>query len=129
MDGQVVRLEKGLKELSTHFGNVRIVKCNGLDLSLFQFDSDWTFAAFFLNSDRAIYARYGTRGRRRDVAIEGLAATMRRVLEIQADYPSNGFADGIAIIEYAIREKKLGERMTFRLRRGRKSFEATVVLQ
>ncbi len=33
----------------------------GLDLGLFQFDWDTTWAAMFLNADGTIYARYGTR--------------------------------------------------------------------
>jgi hypothetical protein len=40
---------------------VRIVQANALDLALFQFDFDLTFAAFFMNADKTIYGRYGTR--------------------------------------------------------------------
>lgn len=32
-----------------------------MDFSLFQFDRDLTFAAFFMNSDKTIYGRFGTR--------------------------------------------------------------------
>jgi len=72
--------------------SVRLVKCNGLDLSLFQFDSDLTFAVFFFNADRTLYARYGTRSQHdadKDVSLEGLAATMRTVLALHAEYPGN----------------------------------------
>ncbi len=68
------------------------MKCNGLDLSLFQFDHDLTFAVFFFNADRTLYARYGTRSQRdadKDVALEGLAATMQSVLMLHHDYPDN----------------------------------------
>jgi hypothetical protein len=34
------------------FVRVRMVQGNGMDLSLFQFDYDLTFAAFFMNSDK-----------------------------------------------------------------------------
>jgi hypothetical protein len=68
------------------------VKCNQLDLSLFQFDFDLTFAAFFLNADKTIYARYGIRTSREadeDVAVEGLVETMQRVLALHKKYPDN----------------------------------------
>ena len=40
-----------------------IVSTNGLDLSLFQFDTDQSFAVFLLNADGTIYGRFGTRSR------------------------------------------------------------------
>ena len=45
---------------------VRLVQANALDLTLFQFDYDLTFAVFFMNTDRTIYGRYGTRSERKD---------------------------------------------------------------
>ena len=45
---------------------VRLVQANALDLTLFQFDYDLTFAAFFMNADKTIYGRYGTRSERKD---------------------------------------------------------------
>ena len=69
---------------------VRLVKCNHLDLTLFQFDYDLTFGVTFLNADRTIYGRYGTRtsmtNAERDVSLEGLAATLKSVLAIHSDY-------------------------------------------
>jgi len=88
----VVRREDQIRELSDQFINVRLIKCNSLDLQLFQFDYDLTFCVFFLNADKTIYARYGTRNGHdadNDVAIEGLVATMRAALAIHRDYPSN----------------------------------------
>ena len=81
-----------MKETSEQFVNVRLVKCNGLDLEQFQFDPDLTFAAFFLNADGTLYARYGIRTSKEaddDVSLDGLAATMRRVLELHSDFPNN----------------------------------------
>ena len=69
-----------------------MVKCNSLDLKLFQFDYDLTFSVFFLNADKTVYARYATRTGReadKDVALEGLAATMRSVVELHQGYPDN----------------------------------------
>ena len=88
----MVRREADIKELSEQFVNVRLVKCNSLDLHLFQFDYDLTFGVFFLNPDKTIYARYGTRTGMNaddDVAIEGLAETMRAVLRLHEQYPNN----------------------------------------
>ena len=72
---------------------VRLVKANGLDLSLFQFDYDLTFAVFFMNADKTIYGRYGSRSSveqaTRDISIKGLAASMRAALELHRDYPAN----------------------------------------
>lgn len=64
-----------------------------MDLSLFQFDTDQTFAVFFLNADRTIYGRYGSRNEVKDadklVSLQGLKMSMRRVLELHAAYPAN----------------------------------------
>jgi predicted metalloprotease with PDZ domain len=64
-----------------------------MDLSLFQFDYDQSFAVFFLNADGTIYGRFGTRSHRThwsdDVSIEGLAQAMKGALELHAAYPSN----------------------------------------
>ena len=68
------------------------MKCNHLDLNLFQIDWDLTFGVLFLNADKTVYARYGTRSGHKaddDVSIEGLAETMRAVLGIHRDYPEN----------------------------------------
>ena len=51
----------GCKPLLDKFVRVRVVSTNGLDLSLFQFDTDQSFAVFLLNADGTIYGRFGTR--------------------------------------------------------------------
>lgn len=72
---------------------VRLVQANGLDLSLFQFDYDLTFAVFFLNADKTIYGRYGSRSdlrdATRDISMEGLRAAMEGALELHENYPAN----------------------------------------
>lgn len=72
---------------------VRIVQANALDLSLFQFDYDLTFAAFFMNADRTIYGRYGSRSdareAEREISLEGFAAAMRGALALHEAYPAN----------------------------------------
>ena len=39
----------------SQFVGVRMVKVNSMDLSLFQFDYDMTFAVFFMNADKKVY--------------------------------------------------------------------------
>ncbi len=72
---------------------VRIVQANGLDLGLFQFDYDLTFAAFFLNADRVLYGRYGTRSdlkqAEREMSLEGFGKAMAAALELHKNYPAN----------------------------------------
>lgn len=71
-----------------------MVQGNGMDLSLFQFDYDMSFAVFFLNEDRTIYGRYGSRSKKpkeahTDITLEGLAASMTKVLGLHLQYPQN----------------------------------------
>lgn len=72
---------------------VRLVQGNGLDLSLFQFDYDLTFAAFFLNPDLTIYGRFGTRSSDKraadDISLEGFRKAMLGALELHRGYPAN----------------------------------------
>ena len=63
-DEQLVRRDPKVADLMDRFVCVRLVQANAMDLTLFQFDYDLTFAAFFLNADRTIYGRYGSRSDR-----------------------------------------------------------------
>jgi hypothetical protein len=71
---------------------IRIVKANALDLSLFQFDYDLTFAIFFMSADKTIYGRYGSRSQRKnatkDISLEGLRETMQGVLRLHERRPT-----------------------------------------
>jgi hypothetical protein len=92
-DGQVVRQESQIRDLTDQFVCLRIVQGNGLDLGQFQFDYDLTFAAFFMNADRTIYGRFGTRSTdkdaARDISVEGFRAALRAALELHKNYPRN----------------------------------------
>ena len=72
---------------------VRLVQANALDLSLFQFDYDLTFAVFFMNADRTIYGRYGSRSDRkdatRDISIDGFRAALLAAIDLHKHYPAN----------------------------------------
>jgi serine protease Do len=77
----------------SRFVCVRLGRANGLDLSLFQFDRDLTFAVFFLNADGTIYGRFGTRSdylkSERDISLEGLRKALGAALELHEHYPAN----------------------------------------
>jgi serine protease Do len=92
-DGQLVRYDFELQKLMEQFVRVRIVQGNALDLSVFQFDTDLTFAAFFLNADRTVYGRFGSRSEQKradkDITMEGFREAMAGALELHRNYPTN----------------------------------------
>ncbi len=75
------------------FVRVRVVQGNGMDLSLFQFDYDLTFSVFFMNADKTIYGRFGTRtdleNATKDISIEGFKQALEAALELHKGYPEN----------------------------------------
>ncbi len=75
------------------FVSVRMIQMNGVDLETFQFDYDMTFAVFFMNADKTIYGRYGSRSdmkeAQREISLESLGAALKNALEIHQGYPSN----------------------------------------
>ncbi len=93
LDDELIAADERVKPLLEQFVRVRLVSTNGLDLSLFQFDTDQSFAAFLLNADGAIYGRFGTRSHRTnwvgDVSIDGMAKALRGALALHKDYPNN----------------------------------------
>lgn len=93
LDDDLVNKDKRVRPLLEKFVRVRLVSTNGLDLSLFQFDTDQSFAGFFLNGDGTIYGRFGTRSHRTywydDVSIDGLAKALEGALELHKNYPAN----------------------------------------
>jgi hypothetical protein len=92
-DGQVVHQDQRIVDLLTNFVCVRLVQANTMDLALFQFDYDLTFAAFFMNADRTIYGRFGSRSDQkeadRDISIEGFREALDAALELHRNYPRN----------------------------------------
>jgi hypothetical protein len=93
LDDDLVNESPRLRPLLDEFVRVRLISTNGLDLSLFQFDYDQSFAAFILNADGTIYGRYGTRSHRTewsdDVSIAGLAKALEGALALHKEYPAN----------------------------------------
>lgn len=93
LDEELVETDPNLRPLLEQFVRVRIISANGLDLSLFQFDTDQSFAVFLMNADGTIYGRYGTRSDHSywadDVSITGLAKALEGALTMHAEYPAN----------------------------------------
>jgi hypothetical protein len=61
----------------------RIVNMRGVNLNVFTFDYDLTWAAFFLNADETVYGRYGGRGAAAAdeyLSLAGLKYAMREAL-------------------------------------------------
>ncbi len=92
LDDDLVNEDAVVKPLLSKFVLVRVVSTNGLDLSLFQFDTDQSSAVFMLNADETIYGRYGTRSHHTawedDLSVDGLARALEGALELHAKFPA-----------------------------------------
>ncbi|MCR9201256.1 MAG: PDZ domain-containing protein [Planctomycetaceae bacterium] len=90
LDDELVDTHPVIRPLLEKFVCVRQVATNGLDLNLFQYDTDQSFAVFFLNADRTIYGRFGTRSHRTewvgDVSLQGLAKALQAALDLHENY-------------------------------------------
>jgi serine protease Do len=93
LDDDLVDKDERLRPLLEKFVRVRLISANGLDLSLFQYDTDQSFAVFLMNADKTIYGRFGTRSDQRnwteDVSIAGLAKALEGALDLHKAYPAN----------------------------------------
>ena len=93
LDDDLVDQDPVIRPLLDKFVCVRVVSTNGLDLSLFQFDTDQSFAVFLLNADGTIYGRFGTRSHRTnwitDVSLPGMAKALQGALDLHGNYPKN----------------------------------------
>jgi hypothetical protein len=86
LDADVAERDPLVRLLLDQYVCVRIVHANAMDLSLFQFDYDQSWAAFMMNADKTIYGRYGTRSHQTesadDVSLEGFAQSLWLGLEL-----------------------------------------------
>ena len=55
------KIDSPLGKLQQQFVRLRIVNMAEVDVGLFDFDFDTTFALFVLNGERNVYLRYGAR--------------------------------------------------------------------
>jgi thioredoxin-related protein len=91
-DRQVIEPDRATSQLLDRFECVRITQANGLDLGLFQFDWDQSFHVIFMDSNKHILGRFGTRSFRpedEDMTITGFQATMKAVLSLASE-PDQG---------------------------------------
>jgi serine protease Do len=93
LDDELIDADERVKPLLEKFVRVRVVSTNGLDLSIFQFDTDQSFAVFLLNADGTVYGRFGTRSHRKewigDVSVDGMAKALQGALDLHKAYPAN----------------------------------------
>lgn len=93
LDDDLVDKDPVIRPLLDKFVCVRVVGTNGLDLALFQYDTDQSFAVFMLNADKTIYGRFGTRSHRTewfgDVSLKGLALALQGALDLHGNFPKN----------------------------------------
>ncbi|MBL8853305.1 MAG: thioredoxin family protein [Planctomycetaceae bacterium] len=93
LDDDLIDQDEILRPLLEQFICARQVATNGLDLSLFQFDTDQSWAMFLFNADGTIYGRFGTRSHRTewngDVSLPGMAEALIGALELHSNYPAN----------------------------------------
>lgn len=95
LDLAVAQPDSELAEIEKQFVCVRIIKTNGLDLDVYQYDYDMSWSALFLNAaDMTIYGRYGTRyssgpGSDANLSAAAFKKAAERVLDLHKAYPSN----------------------------------------
>ncbi len=93
LDDELMDNDPELRPLLDQFVRVRVISTNGLDLSLFQFDTDQSFTAFLLNADGTIYGRFGTRSHRTDwvgdVSLVGMSRALEGALDLHQNYPAS----------------------------------------
>jgi serine protease Do len=95
LDLKVMQPDKDLLALEKKFVCVRLIQTNSLDLNVFQYDFDMSWAALFLNADMTVYGRYGSRNAAGKDNSDGLLSpaafrkAAERALKLHAGYPAN----------------------------------------
>ena len=87
-----VLTEPKLAPLLEQFVCVRMINANALDLSLFQFDYDLSFATLFFNGDGTVYGRYGSWRHQKDPqdkTTAGYQRALEAALAAHRGYPGN----------------------------------------
>jgi hypothetical protein len=82
-DEQVVRLDAEIATIARDFVLARVTDMRGVDLATVRFDYDLTWAAFVLDADGHVYARYGSRegdSAEDHLSLAGLKHTLRKAL-------------------------------------------------
>lgn len=96
-DDAVSSADSPLAALLDQFVCVRVVKMNGVNRHLFDFDRDVPLVAMFLGADGTVYGRYGTRPLRSRVdlprhTVPSFGKSLERALALHAGRPANDTA-------------------------------------
>jgi serine protease Do len=94
LDVAVATPDKSLEAIEKQFVCVRLIQTNNLDLELFQYDYDMSWAAMFLTPDLAVLGRYGTRAGSQAnsdtyLSTAGFTKAAERALDLFKNYPEN----------------------------------------
>ena len=76
-------MDKEISDLAKQFVLARITNVRGVDLTIFDFDYDLTWMAFFMNADQHVYSRFGGRDHEnaeKALSLKGLKYSMRKAL-------------------------------------------------
>jgi hypothetical protein len=90
-DAQVARPKGKLKSLQKKFIRLRIVDMKNVDIGLFHFDFDTTFAIFIRNHNEQIYLRYGSHDDKSAysfLSIKSLNHALEQGLKLHKDWRS-----------------------------------------
>lgn len=112
----MVRLEK-IADVARQFVLVRLVRITGVDLRIFEFDYDLTWAGFFVDPEGRVLGRYGGRdasGPDARISLAGLRYAMQAALEAhrrpRRDLPTPPAGKPLLAEEYpAARRLRRGE--------------------
>lgn len=91
-DGQVVRPPSEFVEAARDYVCVRVTDMSGIDVELFRFDFDLTFAVLLMNADGTIYHRYGNRDPESADVRMSMVSLVRLMKETLADHASYAVA-------------------------------------
>ncbi|HZL90695.1 MAG TPA: Trx7/PDZ domain-containing (seleno)protein [Pirellulaceae bacterium] len=95
LDAAVMQPNADLEKLEQQFVCVRLVHTKGLDLSLFEYDFDMSWAAMFIEPDGTVLGRYGTRvasGKEKSdshISMAGFRSAAERALALHKNFPAN----------------------------------------
>ncbi len=94
LDAALTHPTPELEAVEQQFVCVRVIKTQGLDQRVFQFDLDNSTVVFMLNADGTVYGRYGSRNGNAGNSDNLLSVTaaqkaMERALDLHRDYPGN----------------------------------------
>lgn len=119
LDEQVVHPDKSLENVLNKFICVRLTEINDIDLTAFQFDSELSFAAFFLNASGDMYGRYGTRSYKDRKVFRSQQSYRSLGVDNTKDVTIEGFKKA-ALAALSLHEKYIVDRSISKLFRGKK---------